>query len=234
VQIAICSFILTEYRWSVEKAAEKLELPSLRIMIQRFLYDQLYPDSKFPSYQLEVIAYPHLYEGLRISIFYSAVATFCAPSDISGITGMHREYIRSTPSWRQGPPRYDCIYVNAADDTEGGGMHRLEIARVMAFFSVVHEDEEYQCALVHWFSRSGAKADEDTGLWVVEPDHEDDGDPSVTIIHVDSIFRAAHLLPRYQTNQFTSQLLTMHDTLDTFKMFYVNKFVEYHAFVIAF
>jgi hypothetical protein len=55
-------------------------------------------------------------------------------------------------------------------------MPRLEIARVMAFFSVVHEDEEYQCALVHWFSRPDAEADEDTGLWVVEPDYEDDGD----------------------------------------------------------
>ncbi len=104
----------------------------------------------------------------------------------------------------------------------------------MAFFSVVHGDEEYQCVLIHWFSRSDTEPDEDTGLWVVEPDFEDDGNPFLAIIHVDSIFRAAHLLPVYQTNQFTSRSLTMHETLDTFKQFYVNKFVDYHAFAIVF
>jgi hypothetical protein len=225
----------TEYRWSIEKAAEKLELPSFRIMIRRFLYDQLYPDSKLPSYQLETTAYPNLYEGLRISIFYSATATFRAPSDISGIAGMHREYIRATPSWRHGPARYDCMFVNSADDsdTESEATNHLEIARVMAFFSFVHEEEEYQCALVHWFSRPDTEPDENTGLWVVEPDFDDDK-PHLAIIHVDSIYRAAHILPVYQTNQFTSRSLTMHDTLDTFKRFYVNRFVDYHAFAIAF
>ncbi len=203
-------------------------------MIQHFLYDQLYPDAKIPSYQLETTAYPNLYEGLRISIFYSAAATFRTPSDISGITGMHLKYIRATPSWRQGPPRYDCIFVNSADDTKAEGVHHLEIGRVMAFFSVVHGDEEYQCVLIHWFSRSDTEPDEDTGLWVVEPDFEDDGNPFLAIIHVDSIFRAAHLLPVYQTNQFTSRSLTMHETLDTFKQFYVNKFVDCHAFAIVF
>lgn len=148
---------------------------------------------------------------------------------------MHREYIRATPSWRQGPARYDCIFVNS-DDTEAGGTHRLEIARVMSFFSIVqaHKEEEYQCALIHWFSRPDTEPDEDTGLWVVEPEFDDDGNPHLAIVHVDSIYRAAHLLPVYRTNQFTSRSLTMHDTLDTFKQFYFNKFVDYHAFAIAF
>jgi hypothetical protein len=219
-----------EYRWSVEKAAEKLELPSFQIMIRRFLYDQLYPDSRLPSDQIDTNAYPNLNGG--VSIFYSATATFRAPSDISGITGMHREYIRATPSWRLGPARYDCIYVNSADESES--MHGLEIARVMAFFSVVHGEEEYQCALIHWFSRPGTGPDENTGLWVVEPDFDDDGNPFLDIVHVDSIYRAAHLLPVYKTTEYTLRTLTMHDTLDTFKRFYVNKFVDYHAFEIAF
>ena len=203
-------------------------------MVRRFLYDQLYPNSPIPSYQLEVTAYPN-FDG-RIFIFYSATATFRAPSDISGINGMHREFIRATPSWRQGPARYDCIFVNSADDTEAESTHRLEIARVMAFFSIVqaHKEDEYQCALIHWFSRPDTEPDEDTGLWVVEPESDDDGNPHLAIVHVDSIYRAAHLLPVYQTNQFTSRSLTMHNTLDFFKLFYVNKFVDYHAFAIAF
>jgi hypothetical protein len=222
----------TGYSWSVEKAAEKLELElsSFQIMIRRFLYDHLYPDSRLPSHQLETTAYPNLDGRVRLLIFYSATATFRAPSDASGITGMHREYIRATPSWRQGPPRYDCIFVNSADDT---GTHRLEIARVMVFFSVVLEDEECQCALIHWFSRPDSQPDKDTGLWVVEPDFEDDRNPLLAVIHVDSIYRAAHLLPVFKTNQFTSRALTMHETLDTFKQFYINKYVDYHAFAIA-
>jgi hypothetical protein len=200
-------------------------------MIRRFLYDQLYPDSKTPSSQLEITAYPKFHGS--ISIFYTATATFLSPSDISGLNGMRREYIRATPSWRGGSPRYDCIFINS--EPEFAGMRGLEIARVLAFFSFVDDDsdDEYQCALIHWFSRLGGGPDENTGLWVVEPDC-DDGNPHLDIIHIDSIYRAAHLLPVYETNRYVSRLLTMHDTLDTFKKFYVNKFVDYHAFKIAF
>lgn len=199
-------------------------------MIRRFLYDQLYPDSKIPSSQLEITAYPD-FNG-RISIFYCASATFCAPSDISGVNGMHREFIRATPSWRQGAPRYDCIYINSAGESEG--MPGLEIARVMALFAIVHDEVEYQCALIHWFSREGTKPDDVTGLWVVEPEFDGDRNPFLDIVHLDSIYRAAHLLPVFRTNQFISRSLTMHDALDTFKNFYVNKFVDHHAFEIAF
>jgi len=199
-------------------------------MIRRFLYDQLYPDSVLPSSQLETTAYPN-FDG-RISIFYSATATFRAPSDISGINGMHREYIRATPSWRQEAARYDCIFVNSAEESEG--MLGLAIARVLAFFSIVHSEQEYQCALIHWFSCCGTGPDENTGLWIVDPDFDDDGGPYLDIIHVDSIYRAAHLLPVFRTNEYISRSLTMHDTLDIFKRFYVNKFIDYHAFEIAF
>jgi hypothetical protein len=199
-------------------------------MVRRFLYDQLYPDSLIPSSQLETTAYPD-FDGV-ISIFYSATATFRAPSDISSINGMRREYIRATPSWREEAARYDCVFVNSDHELEG--MRGLEIARILAFFSVVHDDQEYGCALIHWFSRVGTGPDENTGLWIVEPEFEDEGKPHLDIIHIDTILRAAHLLPVFWTNQYISRLLTMHDTLDTFKEFYVNKFVDYHAFEIAF
>jgi len=94
-------------------------------------------------------------------------------------------------------------------------------------------DNEYQCVLIHWFSCLGSRPDENTGLWVVEPDYND-GNPHLGIIHIDSIYRAAHLLSVYETNHYVSRLLMMHDTFDTFKKFYVNKFVDYHAFKITF
>ncbi|KAJ6451547.1 hypothetical protein C8R45DRAFT_766751, partial [Mycena sanguinolenta] len=39
-----------------------------------------------------------------LSVYHSAVATFYAPSDPSGICGMQREHIRSTPAWRKHGP----------------------------------------------------------------------------------------------------------------------------------
>jgi len=199
-------------------------------MIRQFLYDQLYPDSEIPSSQLEVTAYP-TFNG-KISIFYSANATFRAPSDISGVNGMRREYIRATPSWRKEGPRYDCIFLNTNSEMEG--MSGLEVARVLAFFSFFFDDKEYQCALIHWFSRVGLEPDQDTGMWMVEPEFNADENPHLAIVHVDSIYRAAHLIPAYKTNQYISRSLTLHDTLDTFKQFYINKFVDHHAFEIAF
>jgi hypothetical protein len=198
-------------------------------MIRQFLYDQLYPDSEIPSSLLEVTAYPD-FNG-RVSIFYSATATFRAPSDISGVDGMRREYIRATPSWRKEAARYDCIFINTNPEMEGEGMRGLEVARALAFFSFVSNNVEYQCALIHWFSR--IEWDEDTGMWMVEPEFDADENPHLAIIHVDSIYRAAHLTPAYRTNQYISRSLTMHDTLDTFKQFYVNKFADHHTFDIV-
>ncbi len=199
-------------------------------MVRQFLYDQLYPDSEISSSQLEVTAYPEF--GGRISIFYSAISTFRAPSDISGVNSLRREYIRATPSWRNGAARYDCVFLNT--DPEIEGMRGLEVARVLAFFSFVFSDEEYQCALIHWFCRVDSEPDQDTGMWIVEPEFNIDEQPLIAIVHVDSIYRAAHLIPVYQTNRYISRSLSMHDTLDTFKQFYVNKFVDHHAFEIAF
>jgi hypothetical protein len=126
---------------------------------------------------------------------------------------MRREYFRATPSWRREGPRYDCIYVNSEPEFEG--VCGLEIARVLVFFSFVANDseDEYECALIHWF---GTEPDE-KGLLVVEPAYDDDENPHLTIIHIDCIFRAAPLLPVFRTNQYI----------------YVNKFVDYHAFEIS-
>jgi hypothetical protein len=67
----------------------------------------------------------------------------------------------------------------------------------------------------------------------VEPEVQQDGQPYLAIVHLDTIFRAAHLIPAYRTSDFVKRSLTMHDTLDEFKVFYVNKFVDHHAFEIA-
>ena len=67
------------------------------------------------------------------------------------------------------------------------------------------------------------------GLWMVKPDIDDAGNPHLTIIHLDSIYQAIHLLPAHQNNTFIKHTITMHTSLDTFKLFYINKFVDHQS-----
>jgi hypothetical protein len=144
---------------------------------------------------------------------------------------MRRERIHAINSWRNGPGRYDCVFINA--DASAEGMLGLDIARVKLLFSFKHEDTIFPCALVHRFSRVGDSPDEITGMWIVTPDLAEDGTHSASVIHIDSIFRAAHLMPVYGNNH-VPRYLSFTQTLDAFKSYYVNKYIDHHAFEIAF
>ena len=216
----------TERKWTLPFAARLLMQPQFPMLMRRFLYSQLYPNSTIPARLILPESLPMI-DG-RIEVFNSAIATFRAPSDISGDTGMRREHIRAMSSWRNGPARYDTVLVNSDMDSEG--IDGFEIGRVLLFFAFQHEDRHYPCALIHWFSFVGDEPDEETGFWTVKPDFTDDGSPHLAIIHIDSIYRAVHLLAAHQDAQFINREITMHSTLDEFKLFYVNKYVDHHAF----
>ena len=211
-----------------EDIAAEIKQPNLLDLIQKFIHKQQ-PDRGSDSDSSASSSLPTFYG--KITVYPSAVATFHAPSDISGIGGMRRERIRAVKSWRKGPGRYDTIFVNTDPSMEG--MKGLEISRVQLFFSFSHDNVEYPCALVHWFSRVGDIPDDHTGMWVVEPDITDDGEPITSIIHLDTIVRASHLLPVFGQG-CVSKTLTFTNTLDTFARFYVNKYIDHHAFEIAF
>ena len=166
-----------------------------------------------------------------ISVFSLAAASYYTPSDPSGVCGIRREHIRATPSWRQGPAHYDCTFVNSNLELDRDSMHGLRIARILLFFSFVFNDKTYPCALVHWFSPSAEERDEDTGMWMVQPEVEDDGSPTISVLHLDRIFHAAHLLPIYGDDPIGS--ISPHDSLDVFHAFYVNKYIDHHAFQIT-
>ena len=217
----------TERKWTLPLAARLLMQPQFPMLMRRFLYDQLYPDSAIRSRLVFPESLPMI-DG-KIEVFNSAVATFRAPSDISGITGMRREHIWAMPSWRNGPARYDTVLINSNADVNEG-ICGFEIARVLLFFAFRHQERHYPCALVHWFSFVGVAPDEDMGFWKVEPDFTDDGSPHLAIVHIDSIYRAVHLLAAHQDGQFIDRAFTMHSTLDKFKSFYVNKYADHHAF----
>ncbi|KIJ58801.1 hypothetical protein HYDPIDRAFT_101977, partial [Hydnomerulius pinastri MD-312] len=204
--------------------AIELGIPSLPSLVAHFLVEQLHPESQLACSRLPP------FTG-RIKIFNSATATFVAPSDPSGIGSMRREHIRAVPSWRRGPARYDCVFVNTDDAQEG--MLSMEVARVYCFFSFIHTDgQTFPCALVHWFDRIVDVPDELTGMWMVAPSFLDDGSHNLAVIHVDSIVRSAHLLPIFGKEN-VPPLVNCHNSLDIYRAFYVNRFADHHAYELA-
>lgn len=208
--------------------------PNLRQLIQIFLHTQLRADSLPSLFSSDSDSESdHNLPDFNntISVYNSAVATYYAPSDLSGVGGMHRERIRAVSSWRGEGPRRDCVFINTDPTKEG--MQGLDIARVHLFFSFKYRDIFYPCALIHWYSRNGDEPDEDTGMWVVEPDFDPNGSPTMAIVHLDTILRAAHLIGVYG-NFIIPRGIPCHYSLDIFHSYYVNKYVDHHAFEIAF
>ena len=165
----------------------------------------------------------------RLQVFNHATATFHTPSDPSNVDGLRQEVVRAAPLWRGEASRYDCIFVNQDDELDG--MRGLEVARAICFFSFIYLGISYACTLLQWFSRIAEEIDEVTGMWMVAPDFNLTGSPVLAVVHVDCILRAAHLIPIFG-DSFVSDDITHTNSLDRFKGFYVNRFIDHHAFNI--
>jgi hypothetical protein len=144
---------------------------------------------------------------------------------------MHKQCIRSTPSWRQGPARHDCVFIK--NGTELDGMRGLHVVQVLMFLSFTSRCVLYPCALVQWFDVVGDAPCGDTGMWIVKPKMADDGTQVSSIIHIDTIVRGAHLIGVYG-EVFLPRDFSHFDSLRAFQAYYVNKFIDYHANEIAF
>jgi len=216
-------------RNTVNNVATNLDEPDLQRLIQSFLRDQLHDASSLSNIDDSDDDLPEFDEV--ISLYTSAVATFYAPSDLSGIGGMHREHIQALSSWRGEGPQYDCIFINT--DPTQNGMSGLKVACVQSFFCFKFWNELYPCALIQWYSHNDDGPDEDTWMWVVEPDSLPDGSASTAVIHLDSILRAPHLIPIYGQDTILMDIPLAY-SLDIFHSYYVNKYIDHHAFKIAF
>lgn len=201
-------------------------------LTRRFLYDQLNPQAELSGEEISLSECPK--PRGNISVYHSAVATYFAPSDLSGINGMHRERIRATPVWKKGDkptPRYDCIFVDNGSSVPG--FRGMIAARVRLLFSFNHNEITYPCALVEWFRTVGEKPDEDTGMWMVEPEFEAPRKRSMSVIHLDCVLRGAHLLPIF-LDQPVPRNVSYFDSLSRFRAYYVNKWIDYHVFETVF
>ncbi|KAG0699194.1 hypothetical protein DFH29DRAFT_983604 [Suillus ampliporus] len=191
---------------SVPALADKFNIPNLADLVRQFLVKQLHPDkdpTEVPSSFME----SPCYEG-RIRVFNS-INILC--------------------TWRGGHTCKDCVFV--ITDPHAPGMQGMDIARVLTFFSFRLRGGYYPCAVVRWFNRVGEGPDDDTGMWMVKLSsigiHA-----HFMVIHVDTIFRSAHLIPVYGTEPLPLPI-KFHHVLDIFTLFYVNRYADHHAFEIA-
>ncbi|KAJ7127826.1 hypothetical protein C8R44DRAFT_830310 [Mycena epipterygia] len=207
--------------------AQHINLPTFPAILASFLSDQRHSETY--SDDGADIDLSEL-NTTSISVFHSALATFYAPSDPSGIRGMRRERIRSTPSWRKHGSRRDCAF--AVEDQDQPGFRGMSIVRIRLFFSFTHDGVEYPCALVDWFKKVGRSPDICTGMWIVEPEYR--GKKRLTtILHLDSFLRGAHLVPVFGSAHIPIGFPFTY-SLDAFNAFHVNKYIDHHANEIAF
>ena len=213
------------YPRNVTALGEYIGQPELATCISRFLAEQHGHDAGADADADDLD--PRFHDSnRRVVVFPSAIATFYAPGDPSGTGGMRREWIRATPSWRNGPARYDCAYV--VMDPELEGFRGLHVVRVRLFFSFTFENKVFPCALAEWYVPVGDEPDEVTGMWAVEPELDEDGQRPCEVIHLDTILRSAHLTPIYGS-RLIPRMLEPWQTLDAFQSYFANKWIDYHA-----
>lgn len=213
---------------TADQLAAQVAEPRLPALIRRFLYDQINPDNVLTSAHVALHECPRAPK--KVMLYHSAVASFHGPSDPSGIRGMRREYIRSTDQWRKTGPRYDVAFLNR--DPQLAGMRGIDVVQIQCFFSFDHEGTTYPCAFVHWFKLLGNEPDGITSMWAVEPERNFEGNKVTSVIHLDCILRACHLIPVFGSKVIP--VIKPKDSLTAFKYFYVNKYADHHAFQLAF
>lgn len=213
---------LTERNVYLTELADGLEVSSLPQLVATYLQE-------FGG--LEVVDDLQLME-LRLVLFTSAVSTFYAPSDHSGVNGMRRERVYACISWRRSRHgRYDTVFLRT-DPSTMTISDGLAMARVRQFFSFPFKEQFHTCALVEHFKLVGDDVDETTGMWVVRRDKHR-SKPRRSVIPVRNIFRAAHLIPLYDKDHIIPNQFSHLETLDHYQKFFVNRFADYHTFETA-
>ncbi|KAG1764945.1 hypothetical protein EDD22DRAFT_978916 [Suillus occidentalis] len=90
-------------------------------------------------------------------------------------------------------------------------------------FSFNYAGTVYLCAVVCWFDIIRDLSDPEMEIWVFRPAYNTNCAPTHTIIHVDTIYHAAHLIPIY-SNQFLPLDIMLYVSYD---------YIDHHAFEIA-
>lgn len=168
---------------------------------------------------------PQIPNNLQIDIYHHAICLFHAPSDLSGSNFMHHEYIWANPQWHNDGPCHDCVFIQTG--SEDGGFWAFEVAQVHFFLSFIHKNTTYHCAYVHWFNHWGDGPCDKTRMWIVVLHIVGQNHQLTTIIPINAIFCSAHLIPVWGSEWDTPQNLRPLETLDTYPLYYVNKYTDH-------
>ncbi|KAH9983625.1 hypothetical protein BJV74DRAFT_776808 [Russula compacta] len=146
---------------------------------------------------------------------------------------MWQEYIQACPNWRNEGSCQDCVLIITNSDSVG--FHGMDVAHIICFFTFSFQGHQYPCAVIHWFDCIDNTPHNSTSMWVVKPSMTAARQPKFAIIHINSIFHAAHLIPVFvAAPQLTPQGIHSYHSYDYFCLFYINKFTDHHAFAIVF
>lgn len=209
-----------------EALARTFQCPNFVTLCRRYLYDQIYDDPELSSETAALEDCPTLDDG--IYVYTSASATFYAPSETAGPGGMHRELIRCSDAWRQEYRRRDTVLIQM--DTSIEGFRGMLVGRVAAFLRITHEGISYPCALINWFITQGEEPDDVTRMWIVEPEIRN-GRTTFGIVPINSIVRGCHLIGVYEEDALPLNFHFSY-TLDAFRSYYVNHYIDYHSYEI--
>lgn len=138
---------------------------------------------------------------------------------------MYREWIRSNPNWQGDFARYDTVFVET--NAECAGMPGMAIGRARLLFSFKFGGHTRRCVLVDWFVLHKDR-DDVTGMWVVRPEFQGNGRRASSIIHLNCVMRAAHLLPIFGS-AFLPEDFHFSDSLDAFQAYFVNPYIDHHS-----
>ncbi|KAH9019934.1 hypothetical protein EDB83DRAFT_2568069 [Lactarius deliciosus] len=164
-----------------------IQQPKFPLIFAQFLYKFSHPDELVAPSTIDECP---VFEG-AIKVHHSAIATFYAPSDLSGSGGLRRERIRSTPHFF-GHPCRDTVFV-VVDDSQVG-MEGMEIGR------------NFSCTLINWFVHTDGR-DPDTGMWVMKQELDRHGQPTLEVIHRTSYLST--VTHGYQRTFITTALWTL-------------------------
>jgi hypothetical protein len=205
--------------------ADDIAIPQLPELVRKLLYYQQNPDVP-ADHDVDISLCPQ-YHG-KIHVFHSATSTFL--NDRGQST---RQQIRCKPTWRNGPARLDCVFVD--NGTGLTGFKGLYVGQVLLLLSLQASGwiKSIPCALIQWFTAVGDKPCHLTGMWMVEPEYDSNKQRIMSVIHLDCILRPAHLIPIYGAEHVPHDL-SASDSLNAFNGYYVNKFSDYHAYNLAF
>jgi len=214
--------LVVGYKIEIAELATSIDDHQLPDLFRRFLYDLQSPGSS----DVSIHACPQFHD--KISVVSSASTVYFAPSDSTGMSGLRKERIHTSPSWRKRSARYDTVLIKNGLQS---GPNGLSVAHLRLLFSFEFEEVKHCAALVQWFTFVDESPDKDTGMWIVERKVRADGLPHVGFISTKDILRNCHLIPVYGTIKVPLKI-SAQDSLVAFKTYYLNRYIDHHAFEI--